>query len=382
MKILHTSDWHLGKVLHERSLLADQAVMLDQLVRLLADDPHDLLLIAGDVFDRTIPPEEAVELLGRFFDDLRAVCPALPIVIIAGNHDSGARLAWGAGIFARQGIHLRGDSKKIEVPITVEAGGVAIDVWAVPFLWTGSASDDGTALAATQSDALDAAIAAIRPRQAPDRRHVLVAHCFAHGGTISESERTLVGQATQIDASLFEGFDYVALGHLHRPQSVGANAAYSGSPLRYSFSEAADTKVFLSVTLDATGPAQIAKVPVVAPRGMSVLRGEYNDLLTDPRWLDHADHYVRVNLTEATASQQPAAMLRQRFPHLLDFRMPVSASANSAVSRSTAAHRGRDDINADFAEFERSLRGEAPLVDGVEAAFSALRDRAIKEVGA
>lgn len=385
MKILHTSDWHLGKVLHERSLLDDQRVMLGQLVQHLADDPHDLLLIAGDVFDRTVPPEEAVELLGGFFDDLRAACPGLPVVIIAGNHDSGARLAWGAGIFARQGIHLRGDDRAIEAPITVEAGGVAVEVWAVPFLWTSSASadrDGNRPLAKTQSEALDRAVAAIRPRQTAGRRQILVAHCFASGGTVSESERNLVGQATQIDASLFEGFDYVALGHLHRPQSVGANAAYSGSPLKYSFSEATDTKVFLSVSLDAVGPMQVVKVPVRAPRPMSVLRGDYGDLLTDPKWLEFADHYVRIDLIEATASQQPAAILRQRFPHLLDFRMPIPASATSAMSRSTAAHRGHDDIDADFTEFEKALRGDDPLAEGVESAFAELRDTARKEVRA
>ena len=382
MRILHTSDWHLGRVLHERSLLDDQGAFLDALLEQLRAAPHDVLVIAGDVFDRAVPPEDAVLRLTRFLADLRAACPQTAVVAIAGNHDSGARLAYGAPLLAATGVHLVGAFEADAEPVVVRAGGAVAEIWPVPFLWPGSLSshrDGDPVVLGTQAGALEEAVARVRARRTPGAVQVLVAHCFARGGAVSDSERTLVGNATEVDAVLFEGFDYVALGHLHRPQRVTDNAWYAGSPLKYSFSEAGDAKCTLSVEV-ATGAAPtVTRVPVAQPREMTILRGTLRELLDDPRHAFAAAHYVRAELVAPEVVAQPVALLRARFPHLLDFRMPDPV-AEAASPR--AAARDRADVEADFLDFQRRVRpADDPLGPALLDAFRAVRARAEKAEG-
>lgn len=380
MKLLHTSDWHLGRVLHERSLLADQVAFLRDLIARLRDDPHDALLVAGDVFDRSIPPEEAVERFGEFLRDLRGACPALPIVMIAGNHDSAARLAYAAPLLAGAGVHVRGDVDAIEVPVHVRAAsGEEAEIWAIPFLWPGSLSthaETESAPIGTQEGALVEALRRVRARRTAGKLQVLMAHCFAAGGQVSDSERALIGAATQIEPALFAELDYVALGHLHRAQRVAPNAWYSGSPLKYSFSESTDAKVLLSVTVARGAAPEVQRIAVVPARDMAIVKGRFRELLEDPRHLDVVDRYLRIELTEPDLTTQPMALLRARFPHLLDFRMPQpDAPEGAAAPRGSGDGHERADVERDFLDFERRLRGEEPLPDGLLEAFRTLRAR-------
>ena len=371
MRILHTSDWHLGKILHERSLLDDQRHALDQLAQLLVDDPHDLLVVAGDIFDRGIPPESAVALLGDWLNRVRGVAPQLPIVLIAGNHDNGVRLAWSQGLLARSGVHIRGEADRVEHPVRITtAAGEKAEVWAIPFLWPGSmASADGGPT--TQAAALEAAVGKIRARQSPGLTQVAVAHCFAQGGKVSDSERTLIGQATTVDGALFGGFDYVALGHLHRPQSVGTHARYSGSLLQYSFSESGDTKGVLSVDVRA-GALPLATQKGITPlRPLRTLSGTLDTLLRGDAFEAWRDDYLSITLDEAVLAGQPMLRLRARYPNLLQLNNPVvdvSGLPTSAAERP----RDRDDLGADFVDFQQHLRGGAAPPD-VLAAFTTLR---------
>lgn len=378
MKLLHTSDWHLGRVLHERPLLPEQVAFLAQLVALLREDPHDALIVAGDVFDRSIPPEEAVERFGDFLRDLRAACPALPIVIIAGNHDSAARLAYASPLLAAAGVHVRGaldPARAIERPVRVRAAdGEEAELWPLPFLWPGALSahaEGDEAPLGSQEGAFVEALRRLRDRRDATALQVLVAHCFAAGGAVSDSERTLIGTATQIDAACFADFDYVALGHLHRAQRVAPNAWYSGSPLKYSFSEAGDAKALLSVTLSRGAPAEVRRIPIAPARDLAILRGALRELLEDPRHLPYAERYLRIELTEADATAQPMALLRARFPFLLDLRIPRAEASDARIA--PADRRARADVEQDFVDFERRLRGEAPLPSGLLEAFRALR---------
>jgi exonuclease SbcD len=385
-RILHTSDWHLGRVLHEHSLLDDQRHFLAQLTEILRTDAHDVLVIAGDVFDRSVPPEEAVDLLTSSLRDLRAACPTLPIVLIAGNHDSASRLAYAAPLLEAAGLHVRGGASRIEEPVVVRgADGDEAEVWPVPFLWPGALSEhqDGAELRlSTQTAALEEAMRRIAARRSTTRAQVLVAHCFASGGSVSESERTLVGTATQVDTSIFAGFDYVALGHLHRPQRVTTRAWYSGSPLKYSFSEVSDVKCVLSVQVTRGAEPQVREVPIAPLREMAIVRGSFDRLRTDPEFASYVNHYLRVELEVAEAVVQPVPVLRKRFPHLLEFRVPRSGD-DVALERgalSAGDTRKRADIGADFMDFERHLRGGAEAPAHVQDAFRALRERAEKEV--
>lgn len=374
MRVLHTSDWHLGKVLMEHSLVEDQRAALDSLLELLAADPHDLLVVAGDVFDRSIPPEEAVTLLGAFLERLRDVAPTLPVVMLAGNHDSAARLAWSAGLLRRTQVHLFGDTTRVEAPLPVRAAsGEEAHVWALPFLWPGALAT-AERPTPTQVAAMEAAVDAIRARRAEGPLQVLAAHCFAQGGATSESERTLVGQATLVPPSLFEGFDYVALGHLHRPQPVGPRAHYSGSLLAYSFSEASDEKGVLSVEVSA------GRAPVPTRRALRTLRplrtltGTFAELLEAPHYDAFRDDYLSITLTHAQRTGQPMAMLRRRFPRLLQLDNPVlQEDTGAARARQQLAAGGAlgSDLAADLRAFEATLYGEQPRAEVLEA-FEAL----------
>jgi exonuclease SbcD len=370
MRVLHTSDWHLGKVLMERSLLDDQRHALGQITSLLATDPHDLLVVAGDVFDRSIPPEDAVTLLGEWLSELRAVAPRLPVVIIAGNHDSAARLAWSSGLLAQAGVHIRGEPERIEDPVRIRTqAGEDAEIWPVPFLWPGSV-DVGEG-PSTQARALEVAVERVRARQTAGKTQVLVSHCFTLGGRTSDSERTLIGQATFVDPAVFAGFDYVALGHLHRPQEVSANTRYSGSLLAYSFSETSDEKVAVSVDVRA-GEAPVSRPHPIRPiRPMRVLKGELDALLASPAYTEFQDDYLSIVLTKPEHGRQPMAMLRTRFPHLLQLQNPVVELATDAAPARSRA-REKDDVEGDFTDFQQHIRG-GPAPDDVAAAFRALR---------
>jgi exonuclease SbcD len=337
---------------------------------MIQSSAHDLLVVAGDIFDRSVPPEDAVSLLGAWLAEVREVAPGMPIVLIAGNHDSGARLAWSSGLLSAAGVHIRGEADRLEEPVRVRtAAGEDAEVWPLPFLWPGAiAADEGPM---GQARTLELALDRVRARQTQGKTQVLVSHCFAQGGRTSDSERALIGQATLVDPAWFRGFDYVALGHLHRPQAVADNARYSGSLLAYSFSEVSDGKGAVSVEVSAGREPAASVAPIAPLRPMRTARGELDQLLHDAQFAALEDAYLSIELTRPVEGAQPMAMLRRRFPHLLQLSNPIAeAKLASAPARSRA--RDTEDLAADFEDFERHIRGEAPP-DDVAAAFRALR---------
>lgn len=361
----------------ERSLVGEQEVSLNGLRNLLVEEPHDLLVIAGDVFDQGVPPEEAVDLLGRFLFDLRSAVPKIPVVIISGNHDSASRLASNSGLVRAANVHLRGTAEALEEPVRVNgASGEVAEVWCVPFLWPGSISQDGV-VAQDQESALAFALDRIRRKQDKAHAQVLVSHCFAAGGVESESERKMMGQASQVAPSAFDGFDYVALGHLHKAQKVGHNGRYSGSLLEYSFDEVEHArkhpKCVLSVEVSA-GKAHEAR-PVVLPRqrNFACIEGTLEQLLESPEFKPHEDDYLLVRLTEPKLEGQPMATLRRRFPNLLQLVNPITPKLLGLKGMEAAAPAEKDgsDLAADFTAFMRHLHGEEPAPD-VQEAFKAL----------
>lgn len=374
MRILHTSDWHLGRILHEHSLLPDQEKYLDDLLAHLRETRYELLVVAGDVFDRGIPSEEAVALWNRFLEGFAELRPHTALAAIAGNHDSATRLAVGSRLMERANIHVRGGAERLEEPVTIRAAdGTVARVWMVPFLWSGSLvrdDADGRYALQGQEEALAEAVRRIGTRMNRDELNVLVAHCFASGGLASDSERILVGTAAQVDPVLFRDFDYAALGHLHRPQALGPRARYAGSPLPYAFSECAHGKSMTAVTLAKGAEPAMAELPVVPLRPMKDLRGTMEELLDEPRYAGLEETYVRVTLTEASGASQPAVRLRLRFPLLLEFQEYAAPASDheEACADSTAA-----DILDEFKEFELRLRGGSGASDGLLAAFAELR---------
>src|SRR5215211_5283235 len=239
MRFLHTADWHLGRPFHGESLLDAQAAAIDHIAAVARDARVDAVLVSGDLYDRALPPVDAVRLADAALARLSEICP---VVVISGNHDSAARLGFGSGLLARAGVHLRTDPVAAGRPVLV---GDAC-VYPVPYLEPdvtraalgceerGHAAVLGAAMAAVRADL------ATRPA---GTRSVVMAHAFVTGAIACASERDLaVGGAASVAGSLFAGVDYVALGHLHGPQRMGEGARYSGSPVAFSFSEARHTK--------------------------------------------------------------------------------------------------------------------------------------------
>ncbi|MCL2373858.1 MAG: exonuclease SbcCD subunit D [Treponema sp.] len=389
IKFLHTADLHLGKVFHEQSLAEDQAAMLDQLACLLEDDSYAALIIAGDVYDRSIPSPEAADLFGGFLGTVKNKRPSLEILIIPGNHDSALRLGFGREIFARLGVRFGTRAEECDKPIIVEKNGEKCAFFLLPFLNPGAldvdVSEDGDSPLPGGSLRAQAALAreAARRMEAAQgelaaqgvSRSVLAAHLFASGGAEAGSERVFVGAAELVSLSLFNGFDYIALGHLHRCQRIGENAWYSGSPLAYSFGETVlqedrggrkqQEKFFLSVEL-RSGGAEVEKIPVRPLRSARSFSGPFarfaGDISLDGDLLAAKDDYLEIRLTDRGITENARDLLRRRFPRLLSLRQDEALAGLSAAfasgSRGERISGERRNVSADFRDFLTSLYGE------------------------
>ena len=332
MRILHTSDWHIGRRFERESLEHDQRAFLCWLASLVEEHDVDLVVVAGDVYDRSMPGEDAVLLLDEGLDRLRAT--GATVAMVPGNHDSARRLGFGARRQALGGVHVFADDSRPPEPWLFEAGGEALAVVAVPYLHPLVAppplpADDGSPRARNHAhvltDFLRAGRAALgRHRGVPS---LAIAHAFVAGAAPSDSEKLLaIGGTELVEASLFDGFDYVALGHLHRPQLVGGDqrVAYSGSPLAYSFSEEHPKSVRLVEVSDGQC-SNVSTVTVPVGRPVATLEGTLESLLTDPELDRHVDHWVAAQLTDRTTQVQPLERLRARFPHAVSVRYAPSA---------------------------------------------------------
>ena len=356
MRILHTADWHLGRILHGMHLTEDQAHVLDQLCLVAAEKKADAVLISGDVYDRAVPPPEAVELL----DDVLArlvLDLGLTVIIIAGNHDSPRRLGFGSRLLADRGLHVVGPCEAEPRPIILRDEHGPVHFHALAYaepaevrsaLAVESIKDHDTAMAARLAG-LDLA-----PRPA---RNVLLAHVFAAGGAESESERPLsVGGSGAVSPARFSGFDYVALGHLHRPQTAGSEAVrYAGSLLKYSFSEAGHNKGVSIVDLDETGLADVRHIQLAPRRDLRIIRGEMARLLADAPADPGREDYLEIHLEDKQPIVDAMGRLRQAYPNALHLRR-VALDAQTSEFKPDARPMDEAEI---FRAFFEQATGEA-----------------------
>jgi DNA repair protein SbcD/Mre11 len=339
MRIIHTSDWHIGRRFERESLEDDQRAFLTWLADLVAAERVDLVVVAGDVYDRSQPAEEAVAVLDRGLDGL---CTAgAQVAMISGNHDSARRLGFGAGRQSLGGVHVFADDRHPPVPRVVTAGDERVALVAVPFLDphvapVPRAADDGTARPATHQNVLADALDAGRV-------------------ALSDSERTLaIGGADQVDPAVLAGFDYVALGHLHRPQRIGGDdtVTYSGSPLPYSFSEDHPKSVRLVEVADGR-VSDVTTVAVPVGRRVTTLVGTLQDLLTDAAHERFRHHWVAARLTDETIQTQPMERLRARFPHAVSLRYDnpnTGAMVDLGATGPPIEDRSDEDVIFEFLE--------------------------------
>jgi len=359
LKLLHTSDWHLGRSLHEASLLDDQAWVLERFVQLVKEERPDAVLVAGDIYDRAVPPSDAVELLDEVLTRLAELGPR--VVLTAGNHDSPERLSFGARLLAGRGVHLCGTLAGASRPIEIPGKGF---VYGVPFLDPEEVRtlerDESIRSHATATErVVGRARADAEARTLPT---VLVGHAFVQGASATpESERPIVvGTAGNVPAETFRGFDYVALGHLHAPQEVTPGVRYSGSLLKYSFSEADQVKGVLVVEVERGRPAVTRAVPLGARRDVARISGRLADLLADPAHAAHQGHLLEVTLDDEGYVLDARRKLQERFPHVVSVRRrELELAIGQGQYARAVAEAGQDDTKL-FEAYFREVAGAAP----------------------
>lgn len=345
MKILHTSDWHLGRTFHQETLDTEQKDVLDQIYQIAKEQAVDVIVIAGDIYDRAVPPTQAMRILQQSLIHLTSIAQ---VIMSSGNHDSATRLGFGAPLMETS-LALKTNTKDMFEPILIskvdqarasqtnstdkpcQKGGQQVAFYALPYLlpdvlrYELAAPDDQPlershqAIWEAVTDRIRADLAK-RKQQDPTLRSVIIGHAFVVGGSPSDSERDItVGGIDSVTASCFAGFDYVALGHLHGPQEIAASGnttiTYSGSPLRYSFSEANHQKSVTIVEINSDQPATYQRVPLTQPRGMKVLMGTLEEILSPENIEKYSTYWIRALVTDPSWPENLHTRIRVEFPY-------------------------------------------------------------------
>lgn len=349
MKFIHLSDLHLGKRIDQYSMLEDQAYILDEILKVIDTEQPDAVLVAGDVYDKSIPPIEAVELLDDFLVKLAGL--KIPVLLVSGNHDSPERLAFASRLIAHTGVHLSPvyDGKVKPVVLTDCHGPVF--VYLLPFVKPAHVRrlfPEETIESYT--DALRVAVEAMHLDSSA--RNVLVTHQFVTGAFRSDSEEISVGGADNVDASVFEAFDYVALGHIHGPQNIGSERIrYCGTPLKYSFSEAGQEKSVTVVELEEKGTLRVRTIPLVPLRDLREIQGTYAELTFRPHYEGtRTGDYLHITLTDEEDVPDAIGKLRLIYPFLmkLDYNNSRTRAAGTLAELEDVERKSPLDLFADF----------------------------------
>jgi exonuclease SbcD len=360
MRLLHTSDWHIGRSLHGTDLLAEQEKVLGGLADLVRAERVDAVVVAGDVYDRAVPSADAQAVLDRVVGRLLAAGAA--VVLTPGNHDSARRLGTFSRLLAQAGLHVRAVTGRLDEPVLLADVHGEVAVYGLPYLDPEVARGELDVPEARSSAAvLRAAMERVRADLflRPGVRSVVLAHAFVGGGEASDSERDIcVGGVDLVPPEVFDGVDYVALGHLHRPQSITPRMRYSGSPLAYSFGEAGHAKQVWLVDLDAAGLAEVRPVPLQVPRELVVLTGTLPELLESPEHAGVEECFVSARLTDPVRPTDPMRRLQTRFPHCVHLEWTGGERADDGSSYRERL-RGRSDLQV-AEEFVRHVRGGVP----------------------
>lgn len=351
MRFLHTADWHIGKIVHEQSMLADQAYILEQLIEQVEEYEVDAVLMAGDLYDRSLPPKEAVSLvnqtLSRLINELE-----VPVFIIAGNHDSNERIEYLSGVAEAKQLYMEGTLKAHTRKVSLKEA----DIYMMPYadhVLIRQALDQPEIR--TIEEAVAAQVEQITSSDEFDRSRInmVMFHGYVISGSRtsleeSDSERPLsIGTAEWIDQSIFDAFDYVALGHLHKGQKVGSNRIrYSGSPLKYSKSEAAHQKKSFIIDIDRDS-LEVTPVPLIPKRDMRIVRGAFDDLMQQ----DWSDDYIFIELTDDIFIQDAMSRLRGQFPQILGLEYVNLRADQSTYQTARSQDLKRQSIESLFSDF-------------------------------
>ncbi|WP_028464077.1 exonuclease SbcCD subunit D [Nesterenkonia alba] len=400
MRLLHTSDWHLGRGFHGVDLRETQQEMIRTVCTAVEEHQVDVVLISGDVFDRALPPEWAVRELSSCLRRLREA--GAEVVLTSGNHDSAVRLGAHRELIAASGVHIRTGLTDAWTPVEIERDGDRLLVYGVPYLEPQVYAAELGVERANHTAVMREVIGRIRADMATRTGHdaatpvVVMAHLFAAGGQASESERHIgapaapeetldhqedtVGGLAVVPLELFEGFDYVALGHIHGRQTLTDRIRYSGSPIRYSFSEEHQHKGAWLIETTQLGDPQAAVTGLdwVVGRGVTRLQGTLAEVL-DPVTVDRfRDHFVQVTLTDDERPERAYPQLRQVYPHLMQYSYAGAGLTRSVGSYAQKLDRAESelDVVADFLDHVRHRKATAEERQIVESALQAVRSTA------
>ena len=371
MRILHTSDWHLGRSFHREGMLDHQAAFVDHLLEVVASERVDLVVVSGDVYDRALPQVDAVRLADESL--VRLAASRAAVVLTSGNHDSAQRLGFSSRLIDAAGVFIRTDPAGVGTAVELEDEHGPVAVYGLPYLDPHAVADPWRLPRRSHQAALEEAMGRVRAdlaRRPAGTRSVVLAHAFVAGAEPSDSERDIsVGGVARVPVGVFDGVDYAALGHLHRAHALTGTVRYSGSPLAYSFSEADHRKGSWLVELGATGVVAAELVPAPVPRPLARLRGTLDELLADPALAPHERSWVEATLTDPVRPAQAMERLRRRFPHTLVLVLDPGPSASGVPVPAPTASRSDHEIAADFVT---EMRGTPPTPDEAELLFRAV----------
>lgn len=323
LKVLHTSDWHLGKIIHGKSMLDDQLYFIENnFFPVINEYNPDVVLISGDIYDRPIAPLEAINLFNRVTKILYQ--KKIKVLCIAGNHDSPERISTYSDILSNSGVYFRSNIKDCFNPIRIEKGGVNVNFYLMPHFDLTKAKlifkdyNDPDDIISSLDDAYEKFVEKIYDNLNVDEINVLAAHCFISGSRISDSESPLsVGNSCEVGSGKFSKFDYVALGHLHSPQQSASNMRYSGSPLKYSFGEPDRLKSMTMINFKNKNNILVEQIPITPLHEMQTIEGNFNDIMDLGR-LNINNNYVRILLKDREPIFMPVYRLREFYPNILE----------------------------------------------------------------
>ena len=410
MRFLHTADWHLGRIFYGQYLTDDQAYVLEnQFFTILKEEKIDGILLAGDVFDRAVPPIEAIELWDTIITRL-AMDYKVPLFVVSGNHDGAERLEVGRSMLSQSGIHIWGSPHHALQPFEFEGVDGKVAICPMPFSeprrigdalglsssesksvdtdmvddtlfsYVDDKDQEAVALNLHNYDQMYQAWSEYLYKQVPKgMRSIAISHAFVMGGEVGGSERTLsVGGSEQVNPKVFKDFHYTALGHLHGPQRMGADyIRYSGSPLKYSFDEHGQKKSFTIIDMDTKGSVDISTISVEAKRDVVILEGYFEDLLNNKELqANHKDNYVQARLLDTMPIMDGMARLRQVYPRCMTIEL-VGRVATPVAVMGDVVFKELNERQL-FNQFAENV-WKKPLTEEEQSYIDSVWDRIIKE---
>lgn len=369
MKFLHTSDWHLGRQFHNVSLLDDQKAVLEQIIDYITANPVDALVIAGDIYDRSVPPTAAIELMNQF---VSRVCGELnlPIIMIPGNHDGAERLGFGSNQMKGAGLHILANFEDMLRPVIVESETGPVAFYGMPYNDPELVRHHFKQAVSSHDEAHRLLCDEIKQTFTPDSINVLLSHCFVDGAIESDSERPLsIGGSDRVSHEHFTDFDYVALGHLHQPQRKGEEyIRYSGSLMKYSFSEQHQKKGMTLVELDKDGFKSTTHIELLAPHEMRIVEGDLDEIIEQGKQDPKNHDYLLVRLTDRHAILNPMDKLRAVYPNVLHLEKPGMLMGMEQEMAAAKLARSEVDMFRDF------------FLEAQNSALSEEQDQAITDI--